>query len=127
MSQNSPVKPSGFKRTLAKASPSGIAVLLGYVAALLFIVARARKHSVVIPEAVGLGLICFSFGWAFLSMWKIVRGCRKLGYDRSNYTKLLSEPHPDDPDEFVIWLWTLQLCYAVFAALLCVAVFIFAA
>lgn len=112
---------------LAKAAPSGLAALFGFVAILLYLVWRARARSATIPEPAALSLICFSFGWAYLSMWRVVRGCRRLGYDRSNFTKLLSGPRPDDPDELLIWDWTLQLCYAVFAVLLCVAALALAA
>ena len=110
---------------LTKNSSYGLVVLLGFVAVLLFVVWRARTSSVAIPLPMALSFICFSFGWVYLASWKTVWGCRKIGYDRSNFTKLLSGPRPDDPDELLIWNWTLQLCYAVFAVLLCVLALVY--
>jgi len=62
-------------------------------------------------------------------MWRVVRGCQKLGWKRSNYTRFLSGPRPTDtgePDELVIWRWTLQLCYALLAVVLCVLAIVLA-
>jgi hypothetical protein len=112
---------------LTKTSSYGLVVLIGFVTVLVFVVWRARASAVAIPGSLALGFISFSFGWAYLSMWRTVRGCRKLGYDRSNFTKLLSGPRPDDPDELLIWNWTFQLCYAVFAVLLCALALVYAA
>ena len=104
---------------LAKLS-SGFAVLLGFATVLSSVVWLSRVHHATIPDAVCQTLICFSFGWAYLAIWKVHRGCRKLGWDRSHYTLMLSGPRPDDPDVLLIWQWTLQLCYAVLAVVLCV-------
>jgi hypothetical protein len=86
-----------------------------------------RKSEVTVPDAVCLALICFSFGWAYLAMWRVYRGCSKLGWSRANYTQFLSDPRSDDPDELLIWRWTLQLCFAVLAIVLCVLACAFAA
>lgn len=111
---------------MAKVS-SGFAVLLGFIAVLLPVVWLSPAHHATIPDAVGLTLICFSFAWAYLAMWKVHRGCRKLGWDRSHYAILLSGPRPDDPDVLLIWRWTLQLAYAIVAVLLSVLAFTFTA
>jgi hypothetical protein len=113
--------PSNSTAILTKAPPSGIVVLVGYVAVLSFLTWTARAHRTEIPDAVGLAMICFSFGWTYLAIWKLVRGGRKLGWNRSNLTKLLTGPRPDDPDELFIWQWTLQLCYASLSVVICVA------
>lgn len=104
---------------------SGFIVPLGFVAVLLLVVAFARMHHTAIPDAVGLTLVCFSFGWAYLAMWKVHRGCRRLGWDRSHYTILMFGSRPNDPDVLPIWLWTLQLCYAALAVVLSVLALVF--
>jgi hypothetical protein len=106
---------------LTKAPRSGLAILAGYVAILLLLFWIARAHRMEIPDAVGLAIICFSFGWTYLAIWKLLRGGRKLGWNRSNLTKLLTGPRPDDPDELFIWQWTLQLCCAILSVVVCVA------
>jgi hypothetical protein len=116
-------------RILATA-PWGLTVLLGYVAVLCSVVWFARVHYTTIPDAVFLTLICLSFAWTFLSIWQLQRGGRKLGWNRSNrtnYAQLLSGPPPDDPDLLFLWRWTLQLCYAVLAGVLCILAITFAA
>ena len=105
---------------LSKAPRSGLAVLVGFVAILLFLSWNARAHRTEIPDAVGLAMICFAFGWSYLAIWKLVRGGRRLGWNRSNLTKLLTGPRPDDPDELFIWQWTLQLCCASLSLVVCV-------
>lgn len=110
--------------------PWGLAVLLGFVGVLCSVVWFARAHYKTIPEAVFLTLTCFSFGWAFLSIWQLQRGSRKLGWNRSNrsnYTQLVSGPPPDDPDLLFLWRWTLQFCYAILAFTLCMLAIAFAA
>jgi hypothetical protein len=102
---------------LAKAH-TGLGVLLGFLAVVLFTVWFARAHHAIMPMSAVLTLTCFSFGWAYLSIWQVHRRCRKFGLNRSNYTQLLSGPPPEDPDELFIWQWTLQLCYAVLALVL---------
>ena len=119
------IKPTNSAAILPKAPASGLTVLIGYVLVLLFIVLIARAHSTEIPDAVVLAMICFSFGWTALANWKLVRGGRKLGWNRSNVTKLLTGPRPDDPDELFIWQWTLQLCCASLSVVVCVAALAF--
>ena len=111
---------------MAKAS-SGLTILLGFAGVLLSVVWFVRAHHATIPDNVVLTLICFSFGWTYLAMWKVGRGCRKLGWNRSNYTQFISGPRPADPDELVIWRWTFQLCYAILAVVLCVLAIAFTA
>lgn len=101
--------------------PRGLGILLGFVGVLCSVVWLARAHYRTIPDAVFLTLTCFSFGWTFLSIWQLQRGGRKLGWNRSNrsnYTRLLSGPPPDDPDLLFLWRWTLQFCYAILAVIL---------
>jgi len=105
----------------------GLAVLLAFVVVLGSVVWFARVHHQAIPDAAVLTLICFSFGWAFLAMLKVHRGCRRLGWDRSHYAQLLSGPRPNDPDLIVIWRWTLHLCFAILAVVFCVLAFAFTA
>jgi hypothetical protein len=112
---------------LSKAPRSGLAVLVGFVAILLFLSWNARAHRTEIPDAVVLATICFSFGWVYLALWELDRGRRRLGWNRSNMTKLLTGPRPDDPDELFIWQWTLQLCCAILSVLLCVVALTLAA
>jgi hypothetical protein len=50
---------------------------------------------------------------------------RRLGWNRSNMTKLLTGSRPDDPDELFIWQWTLQLCFAIVSVVLCVVALTF--
>jgi hypothetical protein len=100
--------------------PSGLTVLLGFVAVLLFLAWLYPAHHAMMPDNAALTLVCFSFGWTFLAMWQVSRGCRKLGWKRSNYTQFLSGPRPADPDELAIWRWTFQLCCAILALVLCV-------
>ncbi len=107
--------------------PWGLAVLLGFVAILLAVVWFARTHHATIPAALVITLVCISFGWASLAMWQVHRGCRKLGWDRSHYTQLLAGLRPDDPNALFIWFWTLQLCYAILAVVLCMLAIGFAA
>jgi hypothetical protein len=99
---------------------SGLMALLGFATILVFVVWFFRARHATIPENVALTLICFSFAWTYLAMWRVVRGCRKLCWKRSNYRQFLSGPRPGDPDELVIWQWTFQLCYAVLAVVLSV-------
>jgi hypothetical protein len=111
-------------------APWGLAVLLGFVTVLCSVLWLARARKATIPDAVFLTLICFSFGWAALSMLLVERGGRKLGWNRSNrsnYTQLLSGPPPDDPDMLFLWRWSLQLLYAILGAVLCLLAMVFAA
>ena len=120
-------KPTNSAAMLPKAPASGMRVLIGYVVVLLFILWMARAYRTEIPDAVGLAMICFSFGWVYLALWKLDRGRRRLGWNRSNMTKLLTGPRPDDPDELFIWQWTLQVCFAILSAVICVVVLSFSA
>lgn len=118
-----------IKRTsvgISAAASSGLGVLVGFVVVLLCVVLLARAHHATIPNDVALTLICFAFGWVYLALWKVHRGCRRLGWDRSHYTQLLSGSRPDDPDELLIWWWTLQLLNAILAVVLCVLAIAFA-
>ena len=49
--------------------------------------------------------------WIGTSIFQVSRRCRKFGWNRSNFTKFLSEGRPSDPDELLVWQWTLQVCY----------------
>jgi hypothetical protein len=118
-------EPSNSPAILPKAPAAGLTVLVGYVVVLLFIVWMARAHRMEIPDAVVLAVICFSFGWVYLALWKLDRGRRRLGWNRSNMTKLLTGLRPDDPDELFIWQWTLQLCFAIVSVVLCVVALAF--
>jgi hypothetical protein len=120
-------EPTHSTAILTKAPQSGLPILIGYVAVLLFAVWIARAHRMEIPDAVGLAMICFSFGWTYLSIWKLVRGGLRLGWNRSNLTKLLTGPRPDDPDELFMWRWTLQLCCASLSVVVCVVILAFSA
>jgi len=115
-------QPTKSTTILTKAPSSGLAVLVGYVVVLLFVVWIARAHRTEIPDAFVLTMICFSFGWLYLALWKLGRGGRRLGWNRSNMTKLLTGPRPDDPDELFIWQWTLQVCFAILSVVVCVVV-----
>jgi hypothetical protein len=108
-------------------TPSGLAILVGFVVVLACVVWLARLRHQTIPDGVGFTLICFSFVWTYLAMLKIHRGCRRLGWDRSHYTQLLLGPRPDDPDLLHIWRWTFHLCFAILAVLFCVLAFTFTA
>jgi hypothetical protein len=105
---------------------SGLTVLLTLAAVLLFVTWSAQSHHATIPDNVALTLVCFSFAWVYLAMWRVLRRCQKLGWTRSNYTQFLFGPRPGDPDELVIWRWTLQLCYAGLAVALCVLAIVLA-
>jgi protein-S-isoprenylcysteine O-methyltransferase Ste14 len=119
-------KPTNSAAILPKAPAAGLTVLIGYVVVLLFTVWLARAHRIEIPDAAVLAMICFSFGWVYLALWKLDRGRRRLGWNRSNMTKLLTGSRPDDPDELFIWQWTLQLCFAIVSVVLCVVALTFA-
>lgn len=118
-------KIAGAAGTLANAR-SGLPVLTGFIVVLCSVVWFARAHDAAMPAAAVLSLICFSFGWTFLSICQVLRGGRKLGGNRSNYTQLLSGSPPDDPDMLFVWRWTLQCCYAILAVVLCVIAIAFA-
>jgi hypothetical protein len=99
---------------------------MAFATVLLFIVWSARSHKASIPDSVAPTLVCFSFAWAYLAMWRVARGCRKLGWNRSNYTQfLLAGLRPGDGDELVVWRWTFHLCYALLAVVLCVLAIVF--
>jgi|SRR5580704_12971996 hypothetical protein len=115
------MQPRNSAAILTKVPPSGFVVLVGYVAVLSFLVWTARVRRTEIPDSIGLATICFSFAWTYLAIWKLVRGGRRLGWNRSNLTKLLTGPRPDDPDELFIWQWTLQLCCASLSVVVCAA------
>jgi len=73
-----------------------------------------------------LTLICFSFAWAYLAMWKVHR-------DAASWVGSLSlcdttfGSASRRPDVLLIWRWTLQLAYAIVAVLLSVLAFTFTA
>jgi hypothetical protein len=106
---------------------SGIVILLLLIIVLLWVVWFARSHHTMVPTTTGLALICFAFGWTFLSMWQVNRGCRKLGLTRSTYAQFLSGPRSDDQDERFLWQWTLQFCCAILAIVFCALAFAFLA
>ena len=95
-------------------------ILIGYSGAVSFVVWSAHSHSAGLPSDVVLALTSFSFGWAFLSILQVNRGCRRLGLKRSNYTQLLSMARPTGPDELFIWQWTIQVCCAILAVVIVV-------
>ena len=111
-------------------APWALAVLFGFGTVLCSMVWFARARNATIPDAVFFTLICFSFGWTYLAIWQVIRGGRKLGWNRSNRsnsTQLLSSPPPDDPDLLFLWRWSLQLCYSTLAVVLCMLAIAFAA
>jgi hypothetical protein len=65
-------------------------------------------------------LFCLPLAWVYLSTWNVVRGFRKLGWTRTNYTQFLSDPRSRDVDELFVWRWTVQLCLSLLAVVLCV-------
>jgi hypothetical protein len=114
---------------------AGVAVLLGSVAVLCFLVWFTRAHDATMSDALVLTLICFSFAWTFLPLWQFQRGVRRLGwkglsrwnYTQLFYTRLHSNQPPDDPDLLFLWRWTLQLCWTILPVVLCVSAIAFAA
>ena len=125
MGQSPNTNTPNLKQILATA-PWGLRGLLGFVAVLCYVVWFARAHYTTIPGALVLTLTCFSFAWTFLSVWQVHRGGRKLGWDRSHYAQFLASPAIDDPDLFFLCRWTLQLCYAALAVVLCMLAIAFA-
>jgi hypothetical protein len=99
---------------------SGIVILLVLIGVLLRVVWFARSHGTTLQTATVLTLICSAFGWTFLAIWQVNRGSRKLGLNRSTYAQFLSGPRSNDPDENFLRQWTLQLCCAILAVVLCV-------
>jgi hypothetical protein len=57
--------------------------------------------------------------WICTSIFQVCRGCRKLGWNRSTFTKFLSNARPDDPDQLFVWQWVLQACYSTGAFVIC--------
>jgi hypothetical protein len=78
-----------------------------------------------ITEPVALALITLSFAWAALSLWKVQRARRKLGWKPSDFTRFFWGRRPEDSDELVVWRWTLQFCYAILAFVFFVMVLVF--
>lgn len=58
--------------------------------------------------------------WACVSIFQVSRRCRKLGWNRSNFTRFLSGGRPIDAEELLVWQWVLQTCYATAVFVLCI-------
>jgi hypothetical protein len=65
------MQPRNSTAILTKAPPSGFVVLVGYVAVLSLFVWTARVRRTEIPDSIGLAMICFSFAWTYLAIWKL--------------------------------------------------------
>ena len=73
------------------------------------------RHSAVAYSLVQ-SLFCAAFLWGVISALKTRRGLRKLS--RSDRSRVLSGPRPDDVVELHVWKWAWQFMYAVIAAAL---------
>lgn len=71
-------------------------------------------------------LSVLSILWAALSILQVMIRFRKMGFRRSNLTKLLMGPRPSDMNELLIWQWALQSCYAALVLVLCLVAVQFA-
>ena len=57
--------------------------------------------------------------WACIAIFQVCRRGRKLGLNRSNLGRFLSDGRPSDPEELLLWQWVLQVCYATAAFVVC--------
>jgi hypothetical protein len=108
-------KPSSLDKALILIPP-GIVILIAFLLVDLGLTIFARVRGKALSDNAMLALVCFVFGWAFLSMWQALRGCAALGLDRSGYARFIWRPRSTDPEEAFLWRWTFhELC--AFAAL----------
>ena len=108
-------KPSSLDKALGLIPP-GIVILIAFLLVDLGMTIFARVRGKALSDNTMLALVCFVFGWAFLSMWQAIRGCAALGLDRSGYARFIWRPRSTDPEEAFLWRWTFhELC--AFAAL----------
>lgn len=70
-------------------------------------------------------VVAFNMIWGGVSLLLLMRGRGKLGPNRRRDIGLLAEK-PDHPDELFVWNWTLQLCCAVIAVVICVIALVIA-
>lgn len=103
-------------------SPPGLAVPMVLVA-VLPITWRLIRDS----ESSKAGQVIFALSvsvmlWASTAIFQVCRRCRKLGWNRSNFTRFLSGGRPSDPEELLVLQWVLQVCYATAALVICMVV-----
>ena len=72
-----------------------------------------------LAQSIVLSLSFLSFVWATVSILQVNIRCRRIGFRRSNLTRLLSGPRPTEPSELVIWQWVLEVCCAILMLVLC--------
>jgi len=88
--------------------PSGLSVLAAVASVEIGALLLARWHRRALPDSIALRMVCFIFAWSFLSMWQVIRGCARLGLDRSSYADFLLAKKTTDPDEAFLWRWTIH-------------------
>ena len=105
-------------RELGK-SPPGLVMPIVLVALLPITFWSIRDSESSKPGQVIFALSVSVMLWVGTSIFQVCRRCRKFGWNRSNYTKFLSEDRPSDPDELLVWQWTLQVCYGTAVFVMC--------
>jgi hypothetical protein len=108
-------KPSSLDKAMGLIPP-GIVILIAFLLVDLGLTIFARVRGKTLSDNASMALFCFILGWAYLSMWQVLRGCAALGLDRSSYAQFIWRPRSTDPEEAFLWRWTFhELC--AFAAL----------
>jgi len=108
--------------TFVKAS-TALEVLLAVVVVipLTLWLAWARRPGMVEPAV--LTLFCLSFAWGNVSMLRLRRSLRKLGYSSPGKLAFGLGPRPEDPDEFDTWQRGTHFRYSFIAVALCMLAF----
>jgi hypothetical protein len=60
-------------------------------------------------------MLCFEFGWGFVSLPRFYRASRKLGLSGAGRLALLSGDRPTDPDELHLWQAFRDSLFAILA------------
>jgi hypothetical protein len=103
------------------------ATALEFLMALLVVIpltlwlAWARRSTMAEPMV--LTLFCLSFAWLNVSILRLQRSLRKLGWNSPGKVSFGLGPRPEDPDELDIWQRRTHFRYSFLAVPLCMLAF----
>jgi hypothetical protein len=108
-----------FVQGFGKSSGLVLPFLLLVALPITFWSLRDPQSSPVQPAVVALFVV--SAFWAVAAMLEVNRRCEILGWRRSHLSSLIAGSRPDDPEELLVWQWTLQSCCAFLMCAFCAA------
>jgi hypothetical protein len=97
--------------------------LLAFLVVIPFTLWLAWARHSTMAEPVVLTLFCLSFAWGNVSMLRLQRSLRKLGWSSPGKVSFGLGPRPEDPDELDLWQRGRHFRYSFVATLMCMIAF----